>query len=343
MGTAVMQYDVARVALAKARTLDEVKRIADQSEALKHLARQAKDSEMLRWMAEIRIRALRRIGEMTRVLETSSPGPANRDRSDVGRISKGRTLAAADISRQDASRAELIASIDEAPFEALLGELAEKKCAATTKLFIALAEKATSAPAANPTAFCESSDLEALVARDIRFGTLYVDPPWHYGNQGTRAATDNHYETMTVDEIATLPVEKLAADKAHLHLWTTNAFLPDSFRVMEAWGFEYKSVFLWVKPELGIGNYWRVSHEFLVLGTRGLAQFLKPGPRSWFEASRRGLAHSQKPAAFRDAIERVSPGPRLELFAREVNEGWVAWGNQIRRGLFDQSVEEIAA
>ena len=80
-------------------------------------------------------------------------------------------------------------------------------------------------------------DLDTLIAQGLKYRAIYADPPWRYGNQGTRAATDNHYPTMTVDEIAALPIAQLAADAAHLHLWTTNAFLFESKRVIEAWGF----------------------------------------------------------------------------------------------------------
>lgn len=103
---------------------------------------------------------------------------------------------------------------------------------------------------------CTTEDLHAIVARGTKFGTVYADPPWLYDNQGTRAATGNHYGGMTVDELCALPVRELAADDAHLHLWTTNAFLFDCQRIFDAWGFEYRSAFVWVKPQLGIINLW---------------------------------------------------------------------------------------
>ena len=165
-----------------------------------------------------------------------------------------------------------------------------------------------------------------------KFGTIYADPPWQYGNQATRAATSNHYETMNVDALCEMPVADLAADDAHLHLWTTNAFLPDSFRVLEAWGFEYRSVFVWVKPQMGIGNYWRVSHEFLLLGIRGDAKrFNQRNRMSWGQFSRG--QHSAKPDEIRDLIQQVSPGPFLELFGRKPANGWTVFGNQVERRL----------
>jgi N6-adenosine-specific RNA methylase IME4 len=149
-------------------------------------------------------------------------------------------------------------------------------------------------------------------------------------------ATGNHYDTLTVDEIAGLPVDALAAPDAHLHLWTTNAFLFDSRAIIAAWGFEYKSCFVWVKPQMGIGNYWRVSHEFLLFAVRGNAPFRDRGLMSWLKCSRRGSNHSGKPEPVRGLIERASPPPYLELFGRREVEGWAVWGNEIERTLFSQ-------
>lgn len=189
---------------------------------------------------------------------------------------------------------------------------------------------------------CTTEDLHRLIARDDKFGTIYADPPWLYDNQGTRAATGNHYGGLTVDELCALPVRELAADDAHLHLWTTNAFLFDCPRIFEAWGFEFRSAFVWVKPQIGIGNYWRNSHEYLLTAIRGGAKrFNDRSLKSWLECDR--SAHSAKPEMVRHMIERASPGPYLELFGRLPAPRWTVWGNQIRRDLLLHDVEEIAA
>jgi N6-adenosine-specific RNA methylase IME4 len=99
--------------------------------------------------------------------------------------------------------------------------------------------------------------------------------------------------------------------------------------VMEAWGFEYKSVLLWVKPQMGIGNYWRVCHEFLLFGTRGKLQ-MKDAHKtlmSWHSVPR--SKHSAKPNYFRELVEQVSYKPRLEIFARAAYDGWTVCGNEI--------------
>lgn len=112
-------------------------------------------------------------------------------------------------------------------------------------------------------------DLNVLVEQGAKFPTIYADPPWPYSNRAARGAAEKHYRTMTLNAIRDEPVKSLAAEKAHLHLWTTNPFLRQAFDVMQAWGFGYKSCLVWIKPQLGMGNDWRVSHECLLLGVRG--------------------------------------------------------------------------
>lgn len=181
---------------------------------------------------------------------------------------------------------------------------------------------------------CTIADLSQLIESGQHFGTIYADPPWRYSNQSTRAATDDHYDTMTPTEIAALPIAQLTPEKAHLHLWTTNAFLFECPKIIEAWGFEYKGVFVWTKPQMGIGNYWRVSHEFLILGVKGGEMFYDKSQKSWIEANR--TKHSVKPDIIAEIIEKVSPGPYLELFGRRLRPNWTVWGNEIERGLFNQ-------
>jgi N6-adenosine-specific RNA methylase IME4 len=146
---------------------------------------------------------------------------------------------------------------------------------------------------------------------------------------------------MTVDELCALPVRDIVADDAHLHLWTTNAFLFECPRIFAAWGFEFRSSFIWVKTQMGIGNYWRNSHEFMLTAIRGDAKrFNDRSLMSWLECDR-GL-HSAKPEQVRHFIERASPGPYLEMFARSGAPNWTVWGNQIPGNLLDHDMAEVA-
>lgn len=172
---------------------------------------------------------------------------------------------------------------------------------------------------------------------NAKYSTVYADPPWPYSNIAARGAAENHYRTMTIQSICEEPVKKLVAENAHLHLWTTNAFLREAFDAIRAWGFQYKSCLIWNKRQLGMGNYWRVSHEYLLLGVRGNLPFLDRTSRSWLQARR--TIHSRKPYAFRALIEKVSPGPYLELYGREEQpqSEWTVYGNQVERRLFGRS------
>lgn len=185
---------------------------------------------------------------------------------------------------------------------------------------------------------CTVDDLHEAVAKGLKFGTIYADPPWLYDNQGTRAATGNHYGGMTVDELCAMPIKELSANDAHLHLWTTNAFLFECPKIFDAWGFEFKSSFIWTKKQMGIGNYWRNSHEILLTAVRGNAtRFDDHSLMSWLVTDRG--KHSAKPEQVRGFIERASPGPYLELFSRRSEDecpGWKIWGNGVERNIFSK-------
>jgi N6-adenosine-specific RNA methylase IME4 len=139
---------------------------------------------------------------------------------------------------------------------------------------------------------------------------------------------------MSLDAIRAEPVGELAEKNAHLHLWTTNAFLGEALGLIDAWGFQFKSCLVWVKGDIGLGNYWRVSHEFLLLGVRGSLTFRDRTLPSWIQAER--TVHSRKPGIVRVLVERVSPPPYLELYGREELPGsaWTVHGNDIERRLF---------
>jgi N6-adenosine-specific RNA methylase IME4 len=132
---------------------------------------------------------------------------------------------------------------------------------------------------------------------------------------------------MPLDEICALRVGSLAADNAHLWLWVTNATIHAGAAVMEAWGFSYRSCLTWIKAPLGLGVYLRNQTEHLLFGIRGKAPIQFRSQGTWFYAPRQ--EHSHKPEEQYAIIERCSPGPYLELFARRRQPGWDVWGNQV--------------
>jgi N6-adenosine-specific RNA methylase IME4 len=135
---------------------------------------------------------------------------------------------------------------------------------------------------------------------------------------------------MSLEEICALPVAHLATDAAVLFLWTTAPHLQDSFQVLAAWGFEYKTNIIWVKDKLGLGYFVRNQHELLVVATRGDMPSPSPAnrPPSVINAPRR--EHSRKPDESYALIEQMYPElPKVELFARQTRTGWATWGNEV--------------
>lgn len=172
------------------------------------------------------------------------------------------------------------------------------------------------------------------------FKTILADPPWRFANRTGKMAPEhkrlNRYETMSIEEICAMPVAAHAATPAHLYLWVPNALLPWGLRVMEAWGFEYKTNIVWYKVRKdggpdgrGVGFYFRNVTELLLFGTRGRMRTLKPGRTQVNLLATRKEEHSRKPADVHRLIEACSPGPYLELFARERVSGWEQWGNEV--------------
>lgn len=165
-------------------------------------------------------------------------------------------------------------------------------------------------------------------------------PPWRFSNRTGKMAPEHkrlrRYETMSLEEICNLDVSSFAEGNCHLYLWCPNALLPWGLRVMEDWGFPYKSNVVWYKVRKdggpdgrGVGFYFRNVTEILLFGVRGNMRTLSPGRRQVNVIQSRKREHSRKPMEAYEVIEDCSPGPYLELFAREERPGWVQWGNEL--------------
>lgn len=178
------------------------------------------------------------------------------------------------------------------------------------------------------------------IAKATKFKTVLADPPWQFQNRTGKMAPEHHrlkrYETMKLDEIASLPVASAIEDTAHLYLWVPNALMPEGIEVLKAWGFEYKTNIIWHKirkdggPDgRGVGFYFRNVTEMILFGVRGKnARTLQPGRSQVNIIRSQKQEHSRKPDELYDIIEQCSPGPYLEMFARGVRPGWTSWGDQ---------------
>jgi len=163
-----------------------------------------------------------------------------------------------------------------------------------------------------------------------KFNVILADPPWQYEHTiSDSRMIENQYPTMGIDEIIALPVQTISEDDAVIFLWATTPMLKKGIQVLDAWGFEYRTAMVWVKPSIGPGWWVRNRHEHLLIGTRGNIPTPKAEnkPDSVIEAPRE--EHSKKPEIIYSIIEDMYPTlSKIELFSRQKRDGWSAWGNQ---------------
>lgn len=179
-----------------------------------------------------------------------------------------------------------------------------------------------------------------LVEKEKKFGTLYIDPPWKAGDGSPKPEIGlpadypmmNHQELLDMGKT----VKALAADDAHLFLWALSGNLPAALEYMAACGFTYKSNLIWVKPNpTNYTPYFGIQHEHLLVGIKGKSEAFgyENAPSSIFSAERG--KHSHKPDGIRDIIDATNSSDKIELFAREINAGWVSWSNELDGYIFD--------
>lgn len=170
-----------------------------------------------------------------------------------------------------------------------------------------------------------------------KYSIIYADPPWSYRDRrkGYGGAKD-HYPTMKVDDICNLPIQKITAKNAALFLWVTFPNLPEGLKVMNSWGFKYKTLgFSWIKmnkksktPFFGMGYYTKSNCEICLLGIKGRMKPISNKVSSVIITPRE--EHSKKPDIVREKIvELFGDLPRIELFARQKTPGWDVWGNEV--------------
>ena len=186
---------------------------------------------------------------------------------------------------------------------------------------------------------------EYLIPR--KFNILYADPPWKYERNKVQGAAENHYPTMSIEQLCALDVEKITDENCTLFLWSTFPFLPEALRLIKAWGFTYKTTaFVWLKLNrknkdwfFGLGFWTRGNAEICLLATKGKPQ------RKSAKVSQLIIApidkHSKKPDIVREKIvELMGDLPRIELFARQTTPGWEVFGNEVKSSITLSEKEE---
>ena len=170
-----------------------------------------------------------------------------------------------------------------------------------------------------------------------KYKIIYADPPWSYNNKNTGggqmvSGSFNKYQTMEIEEICNLPIQEISDKNCVLFLWATVPLLPEAFKVMNAWGFTYKTSLFWRKiMSLGMGYWFRGQVELLLFGIKGNVKAFRCQKANIIQTKVR--KHSRKPDEFYGTIEEISQkfnlNPKIELFSRTKREGWDAWGNEV--------------
>jgi site-specific DNA-methyltransferase (adenine-specific) len=332
-------WDTLKSAITEAHSLLDLKSIRTQAEAYRYAAKLAGESqEVVRKAQEIKVRAERRAGELLARMPKQAPGDyrAKRYQADTVPPPSYKDL---EVSKVEASKWQRIAGIPASDFEEWLVTTPD----ITTSGALQVARE-----------FQRIRDTYARREswlRNVsgRYSIILADPPWSYrdtaSGENRWGGAAAHYDTLSTEELCDLRLQtgsasksiaEIVEDDALLFLWATGPMLPDALKVIESWGFEYKTVaFTWVKrnqdgtPFLGLGSWTRSNAEYCLLGVRGNGLPRENnGVQSFVETAR--LGHSSKPNEVRERIVRLCGDvPRIELFAREQAEGWDCYGNEI--------------
>lgn len=310
----VQKIDEGRRALAEARTIPQAKAVADVAAAAETYARRQKlGAEAEAYARELRLDAERLLGQMLQQTPKNVGAAAGGEKqSSRGTYVEPRdrtpTLADLGIDKKTSARAQQIAGLKPAEFEQIKSG-GKSLMQVQRDVRAERIRKEVSAPTA-------------------KYRVIYADPPWSYGNNQPDYHTEqrDHYPVMSLRAICDLPVADWTEPNAVLFLWVTSPILEESFQVINAWGFKYKSSFVWDKIKHNMGHYNSVRHELLLVCTRGSGV---PDVPKLFDSvvSIERTEHSAKPGVFRKMIETLYPnGKRLEIFARESVAGWDAYG-----------------
>lgn len=331
MSETLIRYDAMRQAIIEAHSIDDVKEIRDKAEALRQYAKQAGESlENQNMIAEIKLRAERRAGELLKDMDRQEVGRPEKNSNTALPFFDPPTLDELGISKMQSSRFQAVASVPDELFESHIAETKAAGVELTSAGVQRLAQEVK-----RETMRVERKDAPPLPEASYR--VWYADPPWQYGNAGVINESDaygraaRHYPTMSIDELCRMGAQIKARcdDDAVLFMWVTSPLLAECFEVIKAWGFQYKTSFVWDKVGHNFGHYNSVRHEFLLICTRGSCT---PDHKKLYDSVisiEKSDKHSEKPEEFRRIIDDLYTwGKRIELFARTNTDGWDGWGNE---------------
>lgn len=315
----LVKFNAMKAAVAECHNIDEIAQIRDKAEAYRYCLLQAKESpEVIKQASEIKLRAERRAGEMLREREKPK---GNQHSAGL----QGVTLQNVGISKIQSHRWQKIAEIPEDKFETYL----EIEKEITTSGAIKIAQRLDRQQKSDQTISTLNAQNQQFPT-DKKYSVIYADPPWKYDHsKAANRNIENHYPTMELVELCTLPVAELCNHPCILFMWATAPKLEQALAVLNAWGFTYTTCGVWDKQHIGMGYYFRQQTELLLIGKKGDMPSPPVESRSPSLYSEKRGKHSQKPDYYYKLVERMYPDyPKIELFSRNKRENWDNWGNE---------------
>lgn len=314
-------WEKAKIAISECKTIDEVKNIRDKAEALRAYAKQAKESlEMQNNVAEIKLRAERKIGEFSRELPKEQGS-----RTDLTSSHDGNKLSILkDAGIQHYERYEAMAELPQDVFDNHIMKIKESGTELTTIGVLRIA-----AHNENDKKIAAIKERE-VIEPDGLYDVIVIDPPWPIEKIGREVDQYQDvgldYPTMSIEEIGQFKLP--ANNDCHLFMWTTHKYLPHSFEILKEWNMKYVCCFVWHKnggfQPFGLPQY---NCEFCLYARKGSPQFVDLKDFSvCFNADR--TKHSEKPECFYDTVRRVTVGRKIDIFNRRKIDGFDTYGNE---------------
>ena len=311
-----------RSELAIAETIEEIKHLDTKASALAEIARKGKMSKS----AQDEVGAFRCDIEAKKgawLDEYFPHGGYGSNQYKKVLSSNDSTLAEHGIDKHQSSNARLVNKEQELVAEAIEEIKQDDKKVVTPSAVVSLVRNKKRKIRVEET---EQPNLDGI------YRVIYADPPWQYNADfmDKYGHAKSHYSTMSIEELCALPVADVRADDCVLFMWTTSPKLEQAFQVIKAWGFKYKTSFVWDKVKHNFGYYNSVRHEFLLIAGHGSSTpDVKELHDSVISIERSGK-HSEKPEYFRELIDKLyTTGNKVELFARNKVEGWDTWGAEV--------------
>jgi len=316
MSSSLVIFSKAAELLVQANTIQKAKELKSMAIVAGEWAKQkGMGREAIQHCRSYELRAERRMGEC--LLETErATGAKGIGKSVVTNGDRTPKLSDLNITKRESAEAQLLAKLPVKMFEEVVAGEKTKTQVRRERNKEEILKKVATLPRGT-------------------YRVFYADPPWKYGNNldeatdGKSTVPETHYPCMSIAELCTLPVIEMAQDNAALFLWVTSPLLFECAPVVTAWGFKYKTSFVWDKIGPNMGHYNSVRHEFLLVCTRGSCTPDAPKQIDSVQSIQKSRVHSEKPEEFRAIIDSIYPtGPRIELFARKQTPGWETYGNQ---------------